>query len=299
MNFYQHHLGDYLKDTAHLTMIEDGAYRRLIDLYYLHEQPLPKEQRQIYRLARAASPAERKAINTILEEYFVLTEGGYTHKRCDEEIVKIQGKAAKAKASAEARWGNKPNADAMRTHPENDANVHANASQTHTSEHSVGNASQEPITNNQEPITNKEHNSAADNSTVVSGGVVTAGLISKAMRENGIDSQPAHPSIIALAQQGVSIETIKAACVEATKAKPNERIGVGYVVAILQRWAKEVAKVNATGARPPQHQSNATTRDAGRSAAAASIGLGGYDHGSTSNATTIIDAATGTIAGSY
>ena len=65
MNYYPHHIGDYLKDTAHLTMIEDGAYRRLIDLYYLHEQPLPSEKRQVYRLARASSPAEKKAVATL------------------------------------------------------------------------------------------------------------------------------------------------------------------------------------------------------------------------------------------
>lgn len=90
MNHYPHHIGDYLKDTAHLTMIEDGAYRRLIDLYYQHEQPLPSEKRQVYRLARASSPAERKAVDTILDEYFTATPDGYRHSRCDEEIEQYQ-----------------------------------------------------------------------------------------------------------------------------------------------------------------------------------------------------------------
>jgi len=53
MNYYQHHLGDYLRDTAHLSMLEDGAYRRLIDAYYIRERPLPGELREVYRLRPA------------------------------------------------------------------------------------------------------------------------------------------------------------------------------------------------------------------------------------------------------
>ncbi len=30
MNYYERHLGDYAKDTAHLTMIEHGAYTLLL-----------------------------------------------------------------------------------------------------------------------------------------------------------------------------------------------------------------------------------------------------------------------------
>jgi hypothetical protein len=40
MHFYSFNIGDYISHTRHLTVIEDCAYRRLLDLYYLHEQPL-------------------------------------------------------------------------------------------------------------------------------------------------------------------------------------------------------------------------------------------------------------------
>lgn len=90
MNYYPHHIGDYLRDTAHLTMIEDGAYRRLIDLYYQHEQPLPTDKKQVYRLSRASTPAERRAVDTILSEYFTQTPDGFRHTRCDQEIEEYQ-----------------------------------------------------------------------------------------------------------------------------------------------------------------------------------------------------------------
>lgn len=101
MNYYPHHIGDYLRDTAHLTMIEDGAYRRLIDLYYQHEQPLPSDKKQVYRLSRASTPAERKAVDTILSEYFTQTPEGFRHSRCDQEIEEYQERSGDDEARKE------------------------------------------------------------------------------------------------------------------------------------------------------------------------------------------------------
>lgn len=103
MNYYPHHIGDYLKGTAHLTMVEDGAYRRLLDLYYLHEQPLPAERSKVHRLSRAITAAEKGVVDTILDEYFVLTEDGWRHSRCDAELdaVKEKGEGAKDKRENE------------------------------------------------------------------------------------------------------------------------------------------------------------------------------------------------------
>lgn len=43
MNYYERHLGDYSKDTAHLTMIEHGAYGLLLDRYYGTEAGIPAD----------------------------------------------------------------------------------------------------------------------------------------------------------------------------------------------------------------------------------------------------------------
>ena len=40
MNYYSFHIGDYASHTRGLTLIEDLAYRRILDLYYLSESPL-------------------------------------------------------------------------------------------------------------------------------------------------------------------------------------------------------------------------------------------------------------------
>lgn len=142
MNYYAHHLGDYLRDTAHLSMLEDGAYRRLLDCYYAREQPLPLELKQVYRLTRAATKPDQQAVESVLNEFFQKQEDGWHHRRCDQEIAKVQKKSTKARESANARW------EGMRTHSERNAN----ASETHMPTQCEGNApnNQEPRTNNQD-----------------------------------------------------------------------------------------------------------------------------------------------------
>jgi hypothetical protein len=84
-----------------------------------------------------------------------------------------------------------------------------------------------------------------------------AAQLSIVMRRAGIQCQPADPRLIALADQGVTAQTVSAACAEAKAAKPNESIGLGYVVAILNRWSADASKVKASGAngaRASPHQ---------------------------------------------
>lgn len=142
MHYYEHHLGDFAAATGHLSWDEDMAYTRLLRAYYHHERPIPEQQ--AYRLARAATPAQRKAVDVVLAEFFVLVDGAHTQKRADAEIARYQDKQRKAKASADARWSQSArNADGMRTHSEGNADgmPHAGAdamgarpvhTQTHT-----------------------------------------------------------------------------------------------------------------------------------------------------------------------
>lgn len=137
MNYYNRHIGDYLKDTAHLSLLEHGIYTRLLDVYYTREAPIPDDQAA--RLIGANSKEEKKALAGILSEFFAINNGAWEQTRCQREIDLCSEKSNKAKASAEARWKkDKPhterNADAMRTHTERNADAML------------------PIANSQEPI---------------------------------------------------------------------------------------------------------------------------------------------------
>lgn len=133
MNYYSHHIGDYTTDTAHLSLLEDGAYRRLMDRYYTTEAPLSNDEAGLFRLVRARSDEEKDAVRIVLQEFFQATDAGWVHKRCDAEIAAFKDKSMKAADAANKRWNKGGSADAMPTHSE-------------------GNADALP-TNNQEPIT--------------------------------------------------------------------------------------------------------------------------------------------------
>jgi uncharacterized protein YdaU (DUF1376 family) len=148
MNYYPHHIGDYLRDTSHLSMTEHGAYRRMLDLYYASEKPLPLSSDCLYRLMQAKSKQDRAAIDTVLEEFFDRGNDGWHNSRADLEIARAQEKSGKAKASAEHRWHSERNANAstngMRTQCDGEMRTQCE-----------GNApnNQEPIANNRLPTT--------------------------------------------------------------------------------------------------------------------------------------------------
>lgn len=128
MNFYAFHIGDYASATAHLSIVEDGVYRRLLDVYYTRETPIPADLRQACRLVRAQLDSEREAVEIILNEFFVLTPEGWRHARCDEEIERANEKKAKAAQSANTRWSNaRKQPDAVPTESEGNANAQGKA----------------------------------------------------------------------------------------------------------------------------------------------------------------------------
>jgi uncharacterized protein YdaU (DUF1376 family) len=105
MHYYQFNIGDYASHTRHLTAIEDIAYRRLLDLYYLHERPLNSGSTSV---ARQINMREYEIeVRSVLEEFFTLTDDGWINVRADKEIAHYRGKIEQAsragKASAERR----------------------------------------------------------------------------------------------------------------------------------------------------------------------------------------------------
>lgn len=129
MNFYRHNIGDYRRDTHHLSLLEHGIYRQMLDQYYLDENPLPLDEKALMRSLCVRSADEVQAFKNVLQDFFEETKNGYVHKRCEVEIQKIYDKSEKARKSAKRRWSKEnqedkdvDNADGMRTHSERNAN---------------------------------------------------------------------------------------------------------------------------------------------------------------------------------
>jgi uncharacterized protein YdaU (DUF1376 family) len=119
MHYYQFNIGDYQSHTAHLSEIEDLAYRRLLDWYYLHESPIPDDIPEIARQIRMRTHTESIAI--VLQEFFELTKKGWSSVRANREIAKTGEKSAKASASAKARWNKDVDANALQKQSESNA----------------------------------------------------------------------------------------------------------------------------------------------------------------------------------
>lgn len=136
MNYYSFHIGDFVAATVHLTPLEELAYRRLLDMYYDTEQPIPLETERVSRRLRL----DTETVETVLSEFFEKTDQGYRNSRCDEEIEAYQRKADQARLNGKS--GGRP----KKTNPVSAGNQVETGSK----------ANQEPGTNNQHKDKNKD-----------------------------------------------------------------------------------------------------------------------------------------------
>jgi len=108
MHYYQFHIGDYISHTRHLSLMEDLAYRRLLDFYFLHEQPIKHRD-----AARQIGMREHEEdVMTVLNEFFISTEDGFVNPRADKEIKQYKEFSEAGKRGAAKRWGTPPNGEA-------------------------------------------------------------------------------------------------------------------------------------------------------------------------------------------
>ena len=100
MHYYNLNIGDYASHAGHLTVIEDCAYRRLLDKYYLSELPLPLD---VAITARLIGMREyQDDVGIVLSEFFVRTELGWLNKRADKEIAAYRAKTEQASRAGKA-----------------------------------------------------------------------------------------------------------------------------------------------------------------------------------------------------
>lgn len=113
MNFYKHYIGDFQRDTGHLSLTERGAYLALIHYYYATEKPLPTDLDSLCRIAGAVTKMEQAAVKAVLS-FFEIVESGLMHSRIEAELHKAGeisntnrdiaiAREAKRKAEREAR----------------------------------------------------------------------------------------------------------------------------------------------------------------------------------------------------
>lgn len=141
MHYYQFNIGDYAAHTKGLSLLEDLAYRRLMDEYYLAERPLNGCSTDVARLIGMIDNDAEVAY--ILGRYFKSVDGFYVHDAIENNILSYKNKSEKAsvagKASAKSRACNRRSTNVQQTMNVRSTNVQP------TNNH-------KPITNNHEPV---------------------------------------------------------------------------------------------------------------------------------------------------
>lgn len=99
MRHYAHNIGDYAAATRHLTILEDGVYRRMLDRYYQDEKPLPADEGLVATLVGARTPPERRAVTKVLKYFFTSRDDGFHQSRADREITVYKEKVGVARAN--------------------------------------------------------------------------------------------------------------------------------------------------------------------------------------------------------
>jgi uncharacterized protein YdaU (DUF1376 family) len=143
MHYYQFNIADYRADTAHLSLIEHGIYRQLIDWYYLDEKPIPLETQVVTRRLSLGSDMLH-LLQNILSDFFIKTENGYLHNRIEQELERYKTQFAKNRVNG--KLGGRPSKTTS-VSKETQVVFENNHMATQI------NPNQEPITNNHKPLT--------------------------------------------------------------------------------------------------------------------------------------------------
>jgi uncharacterized protein YdaU (DUF1376 family) len=110
MHYYQFNIGDYSSHTKGLSPIEDLAYRRMIDEYYLSEQAFNGCSTDVARLIGLRE--YHQEVDYVLGRYFTKEGDLWVHGRIDSDIEDYHQKQEKrsnaGKKSAEARQNKSP-----------------------------------------------------------------------------------------------------------------------------------------------------------------------------------------------
>jgi uncharacterized protein YdaU (DUF1376 family) len=252
VNWFEKHLGDWAKKTGHLSMLEEGAYNRMVDWCYAHEKPLPLPEKDVLKCARVRSPAEKAATLRVLHEFFVLMEDGWHQTRVDRriaEFVKTRPASAEAKLAQNERkkrsrerraalfealrnaglsplW-NATNRELLDMFEEYEVTLPVTAPVTATShgmESRDGPGAQFPLPNNAAAVTG--HGSR----TVTEVTATRAGQACKAMRRAGLpDANPSHPLLLRLLEGGATDEELSTAAAEASARRKPFVYALGIV----------------------------------------------------------------------
>lgn len=208
VHYRQHHIGDHMKDTVGLSLPEEGAYVRLIDIAYLHRGLLRLSIVDIYAAVRAFSKAERAAVDKALSRFFVRSDAGWRHAKATQDTRKfaqISAERAAAGRKGGARRGAGPGGKGKATAKQESSNCLA---------------IHDPASSSQEPCT-KSRGTKRDSTRALEASAEKkpAAALAATLQQAGCpDASELHPAIQAAIAEGMD----PAALSEVARQKPGK-----------------------------------------------------------------------------
>lgn len=268
MNYFELYPGDYLKATQRLTLLEHGAYLRLLMAYYGEEEALPADLGELYVTVSAISAADKAAVRKVADRFFPVASDGLRHNdRADAEIEKARvrmeavpdKKANQAERQQRHRERRAAMFDALRsigitpafnvTTAQLEAMVTANVTRDRCDDSRDGDAGVTRHTTATRPHTPDptSNNGTSRQAPEISQGQGTAaGLACRLMREAGCgQTNPSHPDLIAALAEGVTPEALADTVREALAA--NVRKPFAYAITTARGRRADGARTVITG----------------------------------------------------
>jgi len=264
VNFYKHYIGDFQRDTGHLSLTERGAYLSLIHHYYATEKPLPNNIDALCRIAGAVSSIERKAVKVAIE-FFEVVDSGLMHSRIEAEIQKAGEQANTNRDIALAREAKRRALKEAKNNHE-DSTKRADDVQRNDHENSTNHTPDTipQLKPNEETHTVEDCN--VPERTPI--GIVCVAIKAQFDLQNKslTDLNQSNPTLIALVDAGAS----EAEFSDAAKKAALIGKGFGYVLGIVKRQREEAAKLvlykgelpNAAQKTPSVHDKRSATAKA-------------------------------------
>lgn len=107
MEWFPWYPADFERDTYHLTLAQDGAYRRLIDKYMILREALPDDDAALARIIGVGFE-EWVSVAPVVRKFFRAKDGKLTHKRCAAELraqeLRFGRHSERGKKAAFAKW---------------------------------------------------------------------------------------------------------------------------------------------------------------------------------------------------
>lgn len=253
MNYYERHLGDYARDTSHLTMLEHGAYNLLMDRYYVSESGIPEVQ--AYRYAHARSEEEKAAVDAVLSEFFTLVNGVWIKNRIEEEITKAQTKIKAAQENG--KKGGRPKTEPKQTEDKPSGLSLGLENETKDKAH------QTPDTNHH--IKPEEHTQSLDNSnsfepTPAASVCIAIAEIYRQHNKNPFDVAQTNPTLTELLKAGASVAEFVDSANAAMQSAPPK--GFAWILGRVKRQREDALSTNfAKGTVKPREDLTWRTND--------------------------------------